>query len=382
MIDFLLRNGLLMDEENGYKNSKYDIAVKDGVIVKIASAIETEARNRVDLNGCIVTPGLIDFHAHFFSGGTNTSLAFASYLPTGVTNAVDAGSAGDSNIDSFFQMLSEREKRNTRIFLNLASEGLSSLGDHPENIHPDYMNKNKILRLCRQYPKEIVGLKLRISDEIAAFSHTTSFDSLRKAVEIAEEGKLPLSVHIPDFQGNLKELIDILRPGDIFCHVFTPCKGILEDGEVSEEVFRGREKGILFDCACGKGHFGHETAAKALEKGFLPDFISGDFTRSTFGCLPAASLPHLMNRFMALGLPLETVIKIVTTNPAKQMDMYGQIGCLREGARANLAVFQRKEGDVIFEDVRQVRVTGKERLVPMAVMLEGEWVFNQLYFKY
>ena len=231
MIDFLLRNGLLMDEENGYKNSKYDIAVKDGVIVKIASAIETEARNRVDLNGCIVTPGLIDFHAHFFSGGTNTSLAFASYLPTGVTNAVDAGSAGDSNIDSFFQMLSEREKRNTRIFLNLASEGLSSLGDHPENIHPDYMNKNKILRLCRQYPKEIVGLKLRISDEIAAFSHTTSFDSLRKAVEIAEEGKLPLSVHIPDFQGNLKELIDILRPGDIFCHVFTPCKGILEDGD-------------------------------------------------------------------------------------------------------------------------------------------------------
>ena len=70
----------------------------------------------------------------------------------------------------------------------------------------------------------------------------------------------------------------------------------------------------------------------------------------------------------------------MTTNPARQMGMEGEIGCLREGAKANIAVFRRKEGDVIFEDVRQVRITGKERLVPMATMLEGEWVFNQLYF--
>lgn len=381
MVDFLLKNGLLTDKENGYVNTKCDIAVKDGVIVKIAPAIEMEARNTVDLNGYLVTPGLIDFHAHFFSGGTNTALEFSSYLPTGVTNAVDAGSAGDSNVDSFLRVLSERERRNTKIFLNLASEGLSCLGEHPENIHPDYMNGQKILRLCRRYPDLIKGLKIRISEEIAEFSHTTSFGALRKAVEIAETCGLPLSVHMPDFQGELRELIDILRPGDIFCHVFTPKKGILEHGEVSEEIFRGREKGILFDCACGKGHFGHETAAKALEKGFLPDFISGDFTRNTFGCLPAASLPHLMNRFMALGLDLETVIKIVTTNPAKQMGMETEIGCLREGAKANLAVFLRKEGEVVFEDLLHVKATGKERLVPMATMLEGEWVFNQLYLQ-
>lgn len=381
MVDFLLKNGLLIDEESGYKKSKCDIAVKDGRIIKIASVIDAEARNKVDLDGYVVTPGLIDFHAHFFSGGTNTALEFSSYLPTGVTNAVDAGSAGDSNVDSFLRVLSERERRNTRIFLNVSSEGLSCLGDHPENIHPDYMNKNKILRLCHRYSKEIIGLKLRISNEIAAFSHTTSFDSLRKAVEIAEECGLPLSVHIPDFQGELKDLIDILRPGDIFCHVFTPCKGIMENGKVSEEIFRGREKGILFDCACGKGHFGHETAEKALEKGFIPDFISGDFTRNTFGCLPAASLPHLMNRFMAFDLPLETVIKIVTTNPARQMGLEGQIGCLRKGAKANIAVFRLKKGDTVFEDVRNIRITGMERIVPMATMLEGEWVFNQLYFQ-
>ena len=140
MVDFLLKNGLLIDEESGYKKSKCDIAVKDGRIIKIASVIDAEARNKVDLDGYVVTPGLIDFHAHFFSGGTNTALEFSSYLPTGVTNAVDAGSAGDSNVDSFLRVLSERERRNTRIFLNVSSEGLSCLGDHPENIHPDYID--------------------------------------------------------------------------------------------------------------------------------------------------------------------------------------------------------------------------------------------------
>lgn len=74
------------------------------------------------------------------------------------------------------------------------------------------------------------------------------------------------------------------------------------------------------------------------------------------------------------------MIKIVTANPARQMGMYGQIGCLREGAKANMAVFRKKEGNVTFKDVRQVRITGKECIVPMATMLEGEWVFNQLHF--
>ena len=82
---------------------------------------------------------------------------------------------------------------------------------------------------------------------------------------------------------------------------------------------------------------------------------------------------------MALGLQLETVIKIVTTNPARQMGMKEQIGCLRKGAKANIAVFRIKEEDTVFEDVRNIRITGKERIVPMATMLEVEWVFNQLY---
>ena len=376
MTDLILRNGRLMDPANGFHGVIGDIVMKDGVITAVGDVPPQEALHEIDLKGALVTAGLVDFHAHFFSGGTNTALEFYQYLSSGVTNAVDAGSAGDSNMDSFLHILTERERRNVRVYLNLSSEGLSCLGDHNENIDPKFFNTEKIMRLCRDYPDLIIGLKIRISDEIARACGTTSFDALRKAVEIADQCKLPLSVHMPNFQGELKELIDILRPGDIFCHVFTPQKGILENGEVSPEMKRAVEKGILLECACGKGHFGHDCAAAALKAGIAPHILSGDFTRKTYHFAPAVSLPYLMSRFLALGVPLEDVLTMVTTTPAAKMGMTDVIGCLKPGARANVAVWNLQKGDFTFTDVKNSTLMGTELLVPLMTVLEGELVYR------
>ena len=124
MVDLILKNGQLMDPKNGLTGKRGDIVVKDGRIVAVGVLECQEAAQILDLDGLTVTPGLIDFHAHFYSGGTNTALEFYHYLPDGVTNAVDAGSAGDSNVESFISSLSERERRNVRLYLNLVSEGL------------------------------------------------------------------------------------------------------------------------------------------------------------------------------------------------------------------------------------------------------------------
>ena len=376
MYDHILKNGRLTDKANGFRDTPMDIAVKDGVIAKIAPAINAESRNTVDLDGLAVTPGLIDYHAHFFSGGTNTSLEYSVYAPTGVTFAVDAGSAGPSNLESFIRILSEREKRHAGIFLNVSSEGLSCLGDHPENIHPSYYNEARILQLCRRYPDLICGIKVRISEEICKISGTTSFDALRAAVAVAENAGLRVSVHMPNFQGDISELIDILRPGDVFCHVFTPQKGIQDGDGISREVFRGREKGIIFESACGKGHLGHPIAQKAIAEGFLPDIISGDLTRNTFGNKPAVSLPRLMSRFIAMGMSFEDVLAAVTTTPAALLGKAGRIGALKEGAAADIAVFRLEEKEMLFMDAQGVPLTGSCVLVPAATMMEGEWAFN------
>lgn len=375
MYDLILRNGYLLDPQNGLNGCCGDVAIKDGEIARIGK-VDGESLQELDLCGLTVTPGLIDFHAHFYSGGTNTALEFYRYLSSGVTNAVDAGSAGDSNIESFIHLLSEKERRNVRLYLNLSSEGLSCLGDHDENINPQFFNEEKILRICRDYSGLIIGLKLRISAEIAERSQTTSFESLRRGIKIADKCNLPISVHIPDFQGDLKELIDILRPGDIFCHVFTPKKGILENGQVSQEIKRAVEKGIILESACGKGHFGHDCAKAALNLGIEPNIISGDFTRKTYNYEPAGSLPYLMSRFLALGLPFEKVLACCTSTPARKMGMEGSIGCLKEGARANIAAFYRQPGNFEFTDVCGSTAVGHELLVPMITVFEGELVYR------
>ena len=383
MFDHILKNGRLTDKANGFEDACLDLAVKDGKIAKIAPSIEGETKNVIDLKGLTVTPGLIDYHAHFFSGGTNTSLEFSVYPATGVTFAVDAGSAGPSNLESFVRVLSEREKRHAGIFLNVSSEGLSCLGDHPENIHPAYYNEAKIVELCRRYPGLICGIKVRISEEICEISNTTSFDALRAAVAVAQSAGLRVSVHMPNFQGGIAELIDILRPGDVFCHVFTPQKGIQDENSpagISNEVFRGREKGIIFESACGKGHLGHPIAQKAIAAGFLPDIISGDLTRNTFGNRPAVSLPWLMTRFMAMGMSFADVLAAVTTAPAALLGQTDRIGALREGAAADIAVFRMEERKVTFRDAQGVPLEGERLLIPAATMMEGEWAFNNLPF--
>ncbi|BAL01708.1 hypothetical protein OBV_45090 [Oscillibacter valericigenes Sjm18-20] len=139
---------------------------------------------------------------------------------------------------------------------------------------------------------------------------------------------------------------------------------------------RAVKKGIVLESACGKGHLGHDCAKAALTAGIEPDIISGDFTRKTYNYEPAVSLPYLMSRFLALGMPFEKVLACCTSTPARKMGMEGRIGCLKGGARVNIAVFEQQQGNFEFADVCGITVAGKELLVPMLTVFEGDLVYR------
>jgi len=61
--DLLIRNGEVYDG-TGAAPVKQDIAVTDGVIVKVAAAIPGTATRVIDAAGKIVTPGFVDVHTH------------------------------------------------------------------------------------------------------------------------------------------------------------------------------------------------------------------------------------------------------------------------------------------------------------------------------
>ncbi len=64
--DLLIRNGLVVFSDNVIQT---DIAVKDGVIVKLEAGIDGSALEEHDATGLYIFPGVIDVHVHFSEPG-------------------------------------------------------------------------------------------------------------------------------------------------------------------------------------------------------------------------------------------------------------------------------------------------------------------------
>ena len=72
------------------------LLIRDGKIAAIGGEKPADAQFTIDAEGCVVTPGLIDTHAHYFPCIKNGVSAEAFCFPACVTSAVDAGSTGSS----------------------------------------------------------------------------------------------------------------------------------------------------------------------------------------------------------------------------------------------------------------------------------------------
>jgi dihydroorotase len=61
--------------------------------------------------------------------------------------------------------------------------------------------------------------------------------------------------------------------------------------------------------------------------------------------------------------------------PARVLGLEGQIGTLGVGAEADIAVFEMKDGDFTFMDVRSKTINGEKMLKATDVIKSGEIVF-------
>src|SRR5205814_6729338 len=101
-----------------------DVAIRGGKIAAIRDNIASGAASEVfEAGGKLVTPGLIDIHAHVADPG----LTPAQCLSTGVTSLIDGGSRGALNVDALIKTAQSAPNR-VRILLNISGLGLASGG--------------------------------------------------------------------------------------------------------------------------------------------------------------------------------------------------------------------------------------------------------------
>lgn len=374
--DYIIKNGYIADPSQDLEGIG-DIAVRGSYIIDNSGAW-TESEHIIDASGCIVAPGLIDFHTHVFAQGSGFGLHPDLMAAQGTTAAVDAGTAGCANFEAFYSTSVIPSVVRMKSFLNLYSGGQFD-SKFTEDFNPALYNADRIERIIDKYRENILGLKVRISRGIVPDDQGA--DYLKKAVELAEtlgrrsKTELKVCVHATNSPVSAGELADCLRPGDIFCHCYHGGQNniILPDGSVDPGVMEARKRGVIFDAANGRGNFSLAVAKQALAEGFLPDIISSDLTADKFNMPPyAKNLPVVLSKYLTLGMKKIDVFRAATSTPAKHMGMEGQIGTLSPGAYADITIIKEKTMPVRHRDSNGVEMTGNTLLVPVMTFCSGQ----------
>src|SRR5262245_7728374 len=202
----VIRGGRIVDPSQKL-DRVMDLAIADGRIARVAPDIAAgEATDTIDARGKIVTPGLIDIHAHL-----SAEMLPSHCLSTGVTAIVDAGSTGADNADEIVAIAKSAPNR-MRVLLNLSRSGLSGPGELLDFSKADAAAARRVIEAHRDV---IVGIKARLSEN-AAGEH--DLDAIRRAHEVTVPLDLPLMVHIGQTRSPMPAILALLRPGDIVTH--------------------------------------------------------------------------------------------------------------------------------------------------------------------
>jgi dihydroorotase len=369
--DLLLKGGEIIDPSQGLKGRR-DVAFARGVVAAIEESIPAaEATEVFDVRGCLVTPGLIDIHGHYSKGlYPNGVDPDARCLPIGVTTAVDAGSTGWYHFRALRDFVMAQAHTRMYCFLNLSALGLTSNITGGELSDLRWAQVEPAVRCVEENRDQVLGIKVRIAD--AATGTENALPALKLARQAADQSHSILMVHVSGSHLPLAIILEHLRPGDIATHIFHGLpNGILDSrGRVHPEVHAAVQRGVQLDVAHATVHFDINVARAALDQGLLPHTLSTDIHNPPPGRL-VYDLLGVMSTFLALGLPVEEVVKASTSAPAAAMGKGSQLGTLRVGSAGDAAVLELRDGDFTLVDGANHTLQAKRRFVPVMTVLGG-----------
>jgi dihydroorotase len=371
--DLLLTGGEVLDPGAGLQGAM-DVAIAGGKIVEVGPSLpHDQARRTISAKGRLVTPGLVDLHAHVFVNahdmGANTDRFCRA---SGVTTLCDAGSAGSATFAGLRQVLDHEVRTRVRAFVNLSAIGITGTARGGELSHFPYADPEGCARTITENPDLAIGVKLRFGPGLVWEYSAEPVKLARRTADMA--GNVPMMMHITDSPVPLPELIAPLKRGDIVTHCYHGRNhGIMgqEKQFVLKEVVEAQKAGIVFDCAHGRSHFNFRMIEKALEQGFLPDTISTDLTATSASRGPVWDLPTTMTKLLHFGMSLEEIVRRATATPARIMGYAGTVGTLKPGANADVAVFELRDGAFELRDSDGNTVTAKRRLLAQTTIKDG-----------
>jgi dihydroorotase len=402
--DVILRGGRLICPATGIDATK-DVGIRNGTIAAIEDRIvERSAKQAIDVAGKLVLPGLIDTHAHVYqyvSGrfGLNADMVG---VHSGVTTVVDQGGPSCMTLPGFRHFVVAPAK--TRVVAFLSAYVVGGLEGHyyPQLYSPDGVDVQATVAAAKANKDIVRGIKAHA--EIGGFARW-GIRVIEMAAEIGRLSELPVYVHfgqlwgLPESGANgedadtiIERVVPLLKSGDVLAHPFTRHPGgfVNRKGEVHRVIRAALDRGLKVDVGHGS-HFSYRLAKKALDAGVVPHTLGADMHGYNTHVPPPPgtpeehpddethpfigharfSLTQAMSSMMALGLSLEQVVPMVTTNAAQLLGMSNEIGSLAIGRAADVSVLHDDRGRFRLRDNEKNEVVAERLLRPAFCLRAG-----------
>ena len=372
--DLILKGGRVIDPSQNLDGIA-DVAFAHGKVAAVGKDLKGNAGTEVrDVKGSIVSPGLIDMHTHVYWGGTSLGIDAEEFCRTsGVTTAIDTGSAGPGNFAGFRKHVIEPSAVRILAYLHVSFAGIFGFSKTimvGESQDLRLMAPREAAEVADANRDVIIGIKVRVG---AHASGEQGAAPLNIALQVAEEVGMPVMCHIDQPPPSYEEVINMLRPGDVLTHAFRPFPNspVNAQGKVKAAVLDARARGVKFDIGHGKGSFAFKTARAMLANGFYPDTISSDVHAL---CIegPAYDQVTTMSKFLCLGVPLNDVIAQSTINAAHALKR-PELGSLKPGSVGDATLLTVKEGQFEYVDVMGEKLIGDKRILSEGAIVGGKW---------
>lgn len=374
--DLLLKGSRIYDPRSGLKG-RYDIAIQKNKIIRIAKNIDSrQARKKIIVRKGWIVPGLIDIHTHVFAGSASGKFANGlssvnpdMYCPmNGITTVVDAGTSGWRNYMDFKNQVIQNSRTRVLAFLNIAGTGMSGKPLEEDSLDMQWAPVKALLASDSTY---IVGFKV---------GHFTQEGTtpMRIARTMGDSARLPVFVecHLPNIP--LEVQLSFLKKGDIMTHCYEQVEEretfVDDKGNIREWILQAKERGVLFDLGHGAAGFVFDQSIPAIQKNFLPYTFGTDLHRNSIAA-SMKSLPNVMSKFMAMGVPFWEVITRSTWNAAQAIHRT-ELGQLTEGGIADLALLKLQRGQYGFTDAAGKRIKGNKRITVELTIRDGKVIWD------
>jgi dihydroorotase len=377
--DLVIKGGEVLDPSQKLRGIR-DIGIRNGVVEAVEPSIPAERALRLlDANGRLVTPGLIDLHAHTYPYGSAIGIPADELVPyQGTATVVSAGDAGANNFAAFRRYVVPQTRTRMYAFVHIANIGLTGF-PVAELFNISYADPAAAAKCLVENADIVLGVKVRMSENVIA-KH--GIEPLKRAIAACEmagtKGKVMCHIGGVQTRELMSDILNTLRAGDILTHSFSGAPNdagqftnIVQDGKLLPAATNAKKRGVVFDVGHGGGSFDYTIAEAAIAQGVGPDTISSDihvFSGNTPG------MPYLtwvMSKFLNMGFTLEQVVAMTTINPARVINKLPKLGTLQPGAPADVSILEIVEGPVKFVDTRNNTRDGKVHLRPIQTILAG-----------